>query len=166
MVAAIGAAILRWTHWGRDFYAIGSNPESARYAGIPVGARVLLAFVICGALAGLGGFMYTARFANVSAASGSGFEFDVISAVVIGGVNVFGGVGSVLGAVLGALFLGVIDNGFTLLKINPFWKIAFQGFAIVVAVTIDALVTQRLQETLRRRRRRDARARAHAEGPT
>ena len=101
VVAALGAAVLRWTHWGRDFYAIGSNPEAARYSGIPVGRRVLLAFAISGALAGLGGFMYAARFANVSAASGSGFEFDVISAVVIGGVNVFGGVGTVLGAVLG-----------------------------------------------------------------
>ena len=72
VVAAIGAAVLRWTHWGRDFYAIGSNPEAARYSGIPVGLRVLLAFTISGALAGLGGFMYGAGFANVSAASGSG----------------------------------------------------------------------------------------------
>ena len=166
VVAAVGAAVLRWTHWGRDFYAIGSNPEAARYSGIPVGRRVLLAFAISGALAGLGGFMYAARFANVSAASGSGFEFDVISAVVIGGVNVFGGVGTMFGAVLGALFIGVIDDGFTLLKVNPFWKIAFQGFAIVVAVTIDALVTQRLQEALRRRRRSEVREAAHAEGST
>jgi rhamnose transport system permease protein len=164
VVAVLGAVVLRWTHWGRDFYAIGSNPEAARLSGIPVARRVLLAFAICGALAGLGGFMFAARFANVSAASGSGFEFDVISAVVIGGVNVFGGVGTVLGAVLGALFIGVIENGFTLLKINEFWKTAFQGFAIVAAVTVDALVTQRLQEALRRRRRREARAAAHAEG--
>lgn len=163
VVAAIGAAVLRWTHWGRDFYAIGSNPEAARYSGIPVRRRVLLAFALCGALAGLGGFMYAARFANVSAASGSGFEFDVISAVVIGGVNVFGGVGSILGAVFGAVFIGVIDDGFTLLKINPFWKIAFQGFAIVAAVTIDALVTHRLQDALRRRRRHEAREAAHME---
>ena len=126
----------------------------------------MLAFALSGSLAGLGGFMYAARFANVSAASGSGFEFDVISAVVIGGVNVFGGVGTVLGAVLGALFIGVIDDGFTLLKVNPFWKIAFQGFAIVAAVTIDALVTQRLQEALRRRRRSEAREARHAEAST
>jgi rhamnose transport system permease protein len=158
VVAVLGAIVLRWTHWGRDFYAIGSNPDAARLSGIPVGRRVLLAFAISGALAGLGGFMFAARFANVSAASGSGFEFDVISAVVIGGVNVFGGVGTVLGAVLGGLFIGVIENGFTLLRINEFWKTAFQGFAIVAAVTVDALVTQRLQEALRRRRRREARA--------
>ena len=74
VVAAVGAAVLRWTHWGRDFYAIGSNPEAARLSGIPVGRRILLAFAISGALAGLGGFMYAARFANVSAASGLGLR--------------------------------------------------------------------------------------------
>jgi rhamnose transport system permease protein len=166
VVAVLGAVALRWTHWGRDFYAIGSNPEAAELSGIPVGRRVLLAFAISGTLAGLGGFMYASRFANVSAASGSGFEFDVISAVVIGGVNVFGGVGTVLGAVLGALFIAVIENGFTLLRINEFWKTAFQGFAIVAAVTVDALVTRRLQEALRQRRRREARAASHAEAAT
>ena len=163
VVAVLGAAMLRWTHWGRDFYAIGSNPEAARLAGIPVARRVLLAFTISGGLAGLGGFMFAARFAGVSASSGSGFEFDVISAVVIGGVNVFGGVGTVLGAALGALLIAVIENGFTLLKINEFWKTAFQGFAIVTAVTVDALVTRRIQEALRQRRRREARDAARAE---
>ena len=152
-VAILGSAALRFAPWGRDFYAIGSNPPAARLAGIPVGRRILAAFAISGALAGLGGFMFAARFASVDAVAGSGFELDVVTAVVIGGVNVFGGSGTVLGAVLGALLVGTIQDGFTLLRLSEFWKIFFNGFAIVAAVTIDALVTQRLQEALRRRRR-------------
>jgi rhamnose transport system permease protein len=77
----------------------------------------------------------------------------VVTAVVIGGVNVFGGSGSVLGAMLGALLVATIDNGFTLLRFSEFWKIFFEGAAIVVAVTVDALLNKRLQELLRRRRR-------------
>jgi rhamnose transport system permease protein len=151
--ALAGAAVLRWAPWARDFYAIGSNPEAARLAGIAVSRRVLAAFAITGALSGLGGFMFAARFASVDAVAGRGFEFDVVTAVVIGGVNVFGGVGTVLGAVLGAILVATIANGFTLLKISEFWKIFFEGTAIVAAVTVDAVITQRLQELLRRRRR-------------
>jgi rhamnose transport system permease protein len=153
VVALVGAAFLRWSPWGRDFYAVGSNPDAARYAGIPAGRRVLTAFVISGALAGLAGFMFAARFASVDAVAGTNFEFDAVTAVVVGGVNVFGGSGTVLGAVLGAVLVSTMQDGFTLLKLNEFWKTFFNGTAIVVAVTIDALVTQRLQEALRRRRR-------------
>jgi rhamnose transport system permease protein len=152
-VAIVGAATLRWAPWGRDFYAVGSNPEAARYAGIPVGRRVLTAFAISGALAGLGGFMFAARFASVDAVAGTNLEFDAVTAVVIGGVNVFGGSGTVLGAVIGAVLVSTMQDGFTLLKLSEFWKIFFNGTAIVVAVTIDALITHRLQEALRRRRR-------------
>jgi rhamnose transport system permease protein len=152
-VAVAGAALLRWAPWARDFYAIGSNPEAARLVGVPVGRRVMTAFMMSGALAGLGGFMFATRFASVDAVAGRGFELDVITAVVIGGVNVFGGSGSVLGVVLGAVLVATIQNGFTLLHISEFWKIFFNGAAIVAAVTIDALLTQRLQEFLRRRRR-------------
>jgi rhamnose transport system permease protein len=153
VVAVVGAAFLRWSSWGRDFYAVGSNPDAARFAGIPVGRRVLAAFIISGALAGLAGFMFAARFASVDAVAGTNLEFDAVTAVVIGGVNVFGGSGTVLGAVVGAVLVATIQDGFTLLKLSEFWKIFFNGTAIVVAVTIDALVTQRLQEALRRRRR-------------
>jgi rhamnose transport system permease protein len=148
-----GAAFLRWAPPGRDFYAVGSNPDGARLAGILVGRRVMTAFAISGALAGLGGFMFAARFASVDAIAGRGFELDVVTAVVIGGVNVFGGSGTVLGATLGALLVATIDNGFTLLHISEFWKIFFEGCAIVVAVTIDALFKRRVQDVLRRQRR-------------
>ena len=152
-VALVGAAILRWAPWARDFYAIGSNPDAARFTGIPVTRRLLAAFTLSGMLAGLGGYMFAVRFAGVDATSAQGFEFAVVTAVVIGGVNVFGGSGSILGAMLGALLVATIDNGFTLLRISEFWKIFFEGAAIVVAVTVDALLNKRLQELLRRRRR-------------
>ncbi len=151
-VAVVGAAAVRWAPWSRDLYAIGSNPEAARFAGIPVGRRVITAFALSGALAGLGGFLWASRFPTVDAVAAKGFELDVITAVVIGGVNVFGGSGTMLGVALGALLVATIQNGFTLLRISEFWRLFFNGFAIVVAVTIDALVTRRLQEALRRRR--------------
>jgi rhamnose transport system permease protein len=165
VVAVIGAAFLRWSHWGRDFYAVGSNPDAARFAGIPVGRRVMAAFVISGALAGLAGFMFAARFASVDAVAGTNLEFDAVTAVVVGGVNVFGGSGTVIGALLGAVLVATIQDGFTLLKLSEFWKIFFNGTAIVVAVTIDALVTQRLQEALRRRRRAEIVAAREQAGP-
>jgi rhamnose transport system permease protein len=152
-VALAGAAVLRWAPWARDFYAIGSNPDAARLVAVPVVRRVITAFAISGALAGLGGYMFAVRFANVDTNSARGFELDVVTAVVIGGVNVFGGSGTILGASLGALLVAVIDNGFTLLKFSEFWKIFFEGTAIVVAVTVDALIKRRVQEALRRRRR-------------
>jgi rhamnose transport system permease protein len=163
VVVIAGGFLLRFAPWGRDFYAIGSNPDAARLAGIRVGRRVMTAFAISGGLAGLGGFMFAARFASVDAVAGRGFEFDVVTAVVIGGVNVFGGSGTVLGATLGALLVATIDNGFTLLRISEFWKIFFEGTAIVVAITVDALFKQRLQETLRRQRRADVLAAQKAE---
>jgi len=151
-IALLGAAVLRWASWGRDFYAIGSNPEAARFAGIPAVRRVITAFAISGALAGLGGFMFAAQFPTLDATAAKNFELDVITAAVIGGVNVFGGSGTILGVVIGAVLVATIESGFTLLRISEFWRLFFNGFAIVVAVTIDALVTKRLQTALRRRR--------------
>ena len=164
-VALAGGAVLRWAPWARDFYAIGSNPDAARLVGVPVARRVITAFAISGALAGLGGFMFAVRFANVDTNSARGFELDVVTAVVIGGVNVFGGSGTILGATLGALLVAVIDNGFTLLKFSEFWKIFFEGTAIVVAVTLDALVKRRFQDALRRRRRAELIVREQGAAP-
>ncbi|CAO0832681.1 hypothetical protein SMICM17S_07641 [Streptomyces microflavus] len=90
---------------GRELYALGSNPEAARLAGIPVRRRILLAYTFCGALAGLAGALYLARFGNVDSGTGTGYELTVVSAVVVGGVVFTGGSGSVYGAALGALLL-------------------------------------------------------------
>jgi rhamnose transport system permease protein len=150
---AIATYAMRSFRTGRDFYAIGSNPDAARLSGIPVTRRLMAAFALSGLLAGLGGFMFAARFAGVDATSANGYEFLVVTAVVIGGVNVFGGSGTVLGAMLGAVLVATINDGFTLMRFDEFWKVFFEGAAIVVAVTVDALLFKRLQELLRRRRR-------------
>jgi rhamnose transport system permease protein len=153
VVAVIGGAILRWAPWARDLYAIGSNPDAARFTGIPVTRRLMVAFAVSGMLAGLGGFMFAARFGGVDATSANGYEFLVVTAVVIGGVNVFGGSGTVFGAMLGALLVATINDGFTLMRFSQFWQEFFEGAAIVVAVTVDALLNRQLQDVLRRRRR-------------
>jgi rhamnose transport system permease protein len=153
VVVVVVAAILRWAPWARDSYAIGSGPETARLVGIPVRRRVITAFALSGALAGLGGFVFAAQYAAVDTTAAQGFEITVITAVVIGGVNLFGGSGGAVGAALGAVLVATITDGFLLLKLNDYWTTFFDGVAIVVIVAADALVNRRLQGLLRRRRR-------------
>jgi rhamnose transport system permease protein len=145
---------LRRSRAGRELYAIGSNPDAARLAGVPSGKLVFGAFVVCGALCGLAGVLWGARFATVDARAASGFELAVIAAVVVGGVNIFGGSGTAIGAALGAILLGTIENALSILKLNPFWLQATQGAVIIAAVTIDALITRRLQRALLKARRK------------
>ena len=137
--------IMRMTRWGRDLYAMGSNPEAARTIAIPVRRRTYEAFVVCGALAGLGGLLYAAQYGNVDATAGAGFNLTVIAAAVVGGVSLFGGSGTPFGAALGAILLGEIGDVLQLLKISIFAQQTLQGVAIVGAVVIYALLTRRLQ---------------------
>jgi rhamnose transport system permease protein len=153
IVAVASYGLRRWRS-GRELYAIGSNPEAARLAGVPSGRLVFVAFVLCGALAGLAGVLWSARFGTVDARAGTGLELAVVAAVVVGGVNIFGGSGTAYGAALGAILLGTIENALSILKLNPFWLQAIQGAVIIAAVTIDALITRRLQKALRKARRR------------
>jgi rhamnose transport system permease protein len=153
VVAAVGAAVLRSTRSGRQLYGIGSNPEAARLAGIRAGRLVFAAFATCGLLCGLAGVLWSARFATVDARAATGLELLVVAAVVVGGVNIFGGSGTVLGAVLGAILLGTIENSLTLLHLSQFWLQAVSGAAILAAVTADALITRRVQRILLRRSR-------------
>jgi rhamnose transport system permease protein len=146
---------LRRLRPGRELYAIGSNPEAARLAGVPSGRLVFAVFVLSGALCGLAGVLWGARFATVDARAGTGLELAVVAAVVVGGVNIFGGSGTAYGAALGAILLGTIENALTILKLNPFWLQAIQGAVIIAAVTLDALITRRLQRVLRQSRRRE-----------
>lgn len=154
VIVAVFAYLLRASRTGRQLYAIGSNPEAARLAGVRRDRLVFGTFVISGLLCGLAGVLWGARFATVDARAATGLELEVIAAVVVGGVNIFGGSGTVLGAALGAIVLGTVGNGLTLLKISPFWLQAVNGAAILIAVTVDALITRRLQRTLAKRRER------------
>ena len=141
---------------GRELYAIGSNPEGARLAGVRSGRRVLTAFVLAGALAGLGGVLFTARFGTVDATAGGGYELTVIAATVVGGVAIFGGTGTVYGAALGALLLGTITSSLIVLRVEAFWQQAAIGALLLVAIALDKLVAVRIEAALRRRSARRA----------
>jgi rhamnose transport system permease protein len=141
---------------GRELYAIGSNPEGARLAGVRSDRRVLTAFVLAGALAGLGGVLFTARFGTVDATAGAGYELTVIAAAVVGGVAIFGGSGSVYGAALGALLLQTITSSLIVLKVAAFWQQAAIGALLLLAIAFDRFVAVRVDAALRRRSARSA----------
>jgi rhamnose transport system permease protein len=132
------AVLLRRTALGRSFFAVGGNPHAAVYTGLDVGRTQAVAFVISGALAGLTGYLWVARYAVAYVDIAGGFELDVVAACVIGGISIAGGAGSVGGAVLGALFLGVIKNALPVVGISPFWQLAISGAAIIIAVAFNA----------------------------
>jgi rhamnose transport system permease protein len=130
--------VMSRTTLGRAFYAAGGNPHAATYAGINVGKTQFWAFTISGALAGLSGYLWVSRFAVSYVDIAGGFELDVVAACVIGGVSIMGGIGTVIGALLGALFLGIIKNALPVIDISPFWQMAISGCAIIIAVALNA----------------------------
>ncbi len=130
--------VLAHTRFGRRFYAAGGNPRAAVYAGIDPGREQFLAFCISGTLAGLCGYLWVARYAVAYVDTALGFELQVIAACVIGGVSIAGGIGTVIGCVLGALFLGVVKNALPTVGISPFWQMGISGVVIVVAVILNA----------------------------
>ncbi|GAC1469064.1 MAG: ABC transporter permease [Ktedonobacteraceae bacterium] len=148
IIALILAYFLRFSRLGRQLYAIGSNPEAARIVGIRSDALVFGAFVLSGLLCGLAGVLWGSRFGTVDARAATGFEFEVIAAVVVGGVNIFGGSGTVLGTILGAIVLGTIDDALTILKLSQFWLQAIDGAAILTAVTLDLFIVRWVQRVL------------------
>jgi rhamnose transport system permease protein len=143
--------------WGRWVYAVGSNPDAARQAALPVERVVLAAFVASGALAGLAGFLFLSRFGTITVSAGSGLELQAVAAAVVGGVNIFGGSGTLVGALLGALLVNVLD--LSLLRVpglSEFWRDAVLGGLILTAVTVDFLLGQRLGRLASRARGRPA----------
>lgn len=136
-VVAIFFLVMTRTTLGRAFYAVGGNPHAAVYTGINVGRTQFWAFVFSGALAGLTGYLWVSRYAVAYVDIALGFELDVVAACVIGGIAISGGVGSVGGAVLGALFLGVIKNALPVVNISPFWQMAISGSAIIIAIAVN-----------------------------
>jgi len=138
VVVAIFAVLLRSTRLGRAFYATGGNPTAAVYTGINVGRTQFIAFCISGTIAGFCGYLWASRYTIAYVDIAGGFELDVIAACVIGGVSIAGGIGTVAGAVLGALFLGVVKNALPVIHVSPFWQLAISGVAILGAVIINA----------------------------
>jgi rhamnose transport system permease protein len=151
-LVAVTAYYLRSYGSGRDLYAIGSDPAAARLAGIPIAKRVFTAFVLSGAIAGLGGVVWATQYNTIDATAATGLELQVIAAVVVGGVAIFGGSGSVVGAALGALLLQTISSALNVLGVASIWTEAIAGFLLLVAITLDRGIQLRLAAALRRRR--------------
>jgi rhamnose transport system permease protein len=153
VAVAIATYAMRTFRTARDFYAIGSDPVAARLAGIPVGSRVFLAFVLSGGIAGIAGAIWLSYFGSVDAIAGVGYEFQVIAAVVVGGVAIFGGSGTVLGAALGALLLNTINSALVVVNVSSFWSQALAGGLLILAIAFDRLIAVRVAPALRTRRR-------------
>lgn len=152
VIAIIVGYYLHSSQSGRQLYAVGSNPDAASMIGIRRDWLVFGAFSASGLLCGLAGVLWGARFATVDATAATGLELQVIAAVVVGGVNTFGGSGTILGAVLGAIVLGTLQNALNILNLSQFWLQAIYGAAIILAVVLDAFITRWLQRTLASRR--------------
>ena len=134
---------LRTARGGRELYAIGSDPDAAVLYGLPVQRRVFGAFVLCGSLAGLAGVVQAARYSTATSATGQGLELQAIAAVVIGGVAIFGGSGSVYGAAIGAFLLVTINAALPILGIPEFWQNAVVGALILSSISLDRILALR-----------------------
>lgn len=134
---------------GREFYAVGSDDLAARLYGIGVGRRVFIAFAISGALAGLAGVIYAAKYGNLDATAGQGMELNVVAAAVVGGVAIAGGVGTVYGAAIGAVLLTTITSALPVLGVSPFWQRAMIGALILASIALDRYLALRTERRLR-----------------
>lgn len=137
VVAAIATFLLNFTKFGRYTYAIGGNEIAARVSGIRIPRVTILIYTMSGLLAGLAGVLLSARIGSGNSTLGTGIELDAITAVIIGGTSFKGGIGTIWGTIVGAILIGVINNGLDLLNVSPFWQIVVKGCIIIVAIIID-----------------------------
>ncbi len=138
-VAAIGAFVLATTRFGRYTYAVGSNVEAARRSGIAVDRHLVKVYGLSGLLAGLAGYLSLARFATTTIGGHATDNLQAIAAVVIGGTSLFGGIGNIFGTVVGAFIPVVLQNGFVILRVQPFWQQVAVGAVLILAVYLDQL---------------------------
>ena len=144
--------VISYLRFGRRLYAVGSNPEAARISGLPSQRMVLLAFIMSGAIAGLGGFMFLTRYGDLTPAAAQGMELMVIAAAVVGGVSTNGGSGTMIGALLGAVMINLLQQSLLRwLVISNFWVSALLGLLILVSVTLDAVIINRMRDIWARR---------------
>jgi rhamnose transport system permease protein len=148
VTAVVFSYFMKYTRTGRQIYAIGSNLNAAQVAGFQVERTRFFVYVISGALSGLAGVLWLARFSNAQNNTALGFLLLTVAASVVGGTSIYGGSGTILGTVLGALFIGILANGLTLVHISEFWQQAVQGLVILGAVISNALIARRLQKLM------------------
>jgi rhamnose transport system permease protein len=167
LLALLLQVILGTLSWGRWLYAVGSNPDAARQAGLPVSAVTLGAFVASGALAGLAGFMFLARFGTITVAAGQGLELASVAAAVVGGISIFGGSGTIVGALLGAVLITLLDLSLVRVpQVSQFWQDAILAALILAAVAADSTVGRRVRELSARRMKRRTGFRPPSPGAT
>lgn len=128
------------TRTGRQIYAVGSNPDSAKISGISQTKILILVYSMMGGLAGLSGVLWVSKFASAQGDTASGYELTVIAACILGGVSIAGGAGKISGVILGAILLGLLNNALPLINVSPFWQTSIQGAIILIAVIVNTLV--------------------------
>lgn len=138
VVVALTAVFLKLRREGREIYALGGNPHAATYVGISVPSRLRLVYTLSGMLAGLAGLLWVGRYSIAYTELAAGYELTVVAACVIGGVSIGGGVGTVLGAALGVIFIGVVNGALPVIQVSPFWQQAIAGAVILISVTVNA----------------------------
>ncbi len=147
LILIIFTLVTTFLPFGRRLYAIGSNPDAARMGGLPEQRSIFLAYVICGMLAGLGGFMFLVRYGNLTVVAAQGMEFQVIAAAVVGGVSSNGGSGTMIGALMGAFMINLLQQSLLRwMQISDYWVDALLGLFILLAVTVDAVIMRRLRD--------------------
>jgi len=153
IIAVLSYYFLNHTMTGREIYAYGDNKLAAKFVGISRMRIEFIVYMISGVLAGLGGVLWVSRVNTAQASTAVGYEMQTVAACVIGGVSIYGGVGSVIGVMLGALLFSIILNALELIGIVDFWKMSIQGLVILLAVIFDAIIAHRTKEQIRKQRR-------------
>jgi rhamnose transport system permease protein len=145
LIAITAHVIIRYTLSGRSLLAIGSNPAAADKIGIPTKRLTFAVFAVSGLLCGFAGVLWGARYGTVTSSAASGYEIVVLAAVIVGGVSVLGGRGSIVGVIIGAAILSMISTGLALIDVSQFWLQAIQGAVIIVAIVADSIIRSRVE---------------------
>ncbi|MEO8391863.1 MAG: ABC transporter permease [Chloroflexota bacterium] len=147
VVVIVAQLSLNYLRFGRRLYAIGSNPDAARIAGLPSRRLVMMTYILCGALSGLAGFMFLVRFGTITVSAGQGLELSAVAAAVVGGVNTFGGSGTAFGTLLGAVVIGTLQQSLLRMQnVSQFVQDALLGLFILLAVASDSVILARLRK--------------------
>lgn len=152
VIAAAGFVVMGYTRFGRRIYAVGNSESNAKISGINTERTKWSAYIISGVIAGIAGLLWVCKYGNAQGTTATGFELNVIAAVVLGGVSITGGSGSVVGVVLGSLLFGIVSNILPLIQVSPFWQRAIRGAVILISVVINALVSRRAERRALERR--------------
>lgn len=152
LVSVIMIFFSRYTRSGREIYAIGGNKTAARFVGVSEAKVNMIIFTICGGLCGIAGVMWTSRYAAAVNETASGFELMTVAACVLGGVNIAGGAGAIPGVIVGAIFLGIINNALPVINFSPFYQMFIQGMIVLSAMFLNTMMDKRKEKQLLNRR--------------